>query len=335
MQNNNKRKLPSPLSANTSADIYLQLSSLEEAGLSTQQTFDLLKKTDQKIQGRIQQLQKHLKLGRTIAESGVKAGVFNTYDKDLLAAGESSGKLSNIYRQLAEHYAGKAKRARRIKSQCFLPAITLIIAVFLQPLPALVTSEISGMDYLLSSAGLLIKIALFLYTLLKLPYWLTDGGLKFLGLGNLIHQLQFKLPLISSWMNSRHINVFFQSLGTMLAAGLTATDALPKSINTIRNPLLKNKFDPALSKIFKGQSLTDALIEVTEIDRQTIQLLLAGEKSGKLADTILHFTKIETEKISLQEDILAEWLPRAFYFLVVCWMAISIVEKNPFKPIPL
>ncbi len=335
MQNNNKRKLLVPLSANALADVYLQLSSLEQAGLSVQQTFDLLKNTDQKINGRIQQLQKYLKLGRSIAESGVKAGVFNASDKDLLTAGESSGELGNIYRQLAEYYTGKAKRARRIKSQCYLPAITLIIAVFLQPLPALITSKISGLDYLLVSVGLLFKIALFAYILFKLHFWLTKGWLKFLGLGNLIHQLQFTLPLISSWMIERQINRFFQSLGMMLTAGLPAVDALTKSINTISNPLLRNKFEPVISSAFKGESLTDALTEVSEIDRQSIQLLLAGEKSGKLAETILHLSNIENEKINLQEELLAEWIPRVFYFIVVCWVAFSIIGNNPFRPIPI
>lgn len=329
MQNNNKQTL----STSALADIYLQLSRLEEAGLSPHQTFGLLKKTDQNIQGRIQKLQQYLALGRSIAESGVKAGVFNTSDKDLLTAGESSGKLGNIYRQLAEYYADKAKLARKIKSKCYLPAITLIIAVFLRPLPALISGKMSGLGYLLVSAGFLFKIALFVYILFKLPFWLTKGWLKFLGLGKLLQLLQYKLPLISPWIIKRQINGFFKSLGMMLVAGLPAVDALSNSINIIDNPLLRNKFEPAITATFRGQSLTDALTEVSEIDRQSIQLLLVGEKSGKLAESILHFTKIETEKISLQEDLLVEWLPRVFYFFVVGWVAFSIVENNPFKPI--
>ena len=64
------------------------------------------------------------------------------------------------------------------------------------------------------------------------------------------------------------------------------------------------------------------------IDSQTLQLLLVGEKSGKLAETMQHFTKIKSEDIELQEDSLAEWLPRLFYFMVACWVAVSLISNS-------
>ena len=325
--NNNRPHRPT-VSSECRADIYLQLSRLEDAGFPAQQAFELLQKTNYKYHNQLQQLQRYLKSENTIAESGFKAGIFSEFDQDLLQAGEASGNLGGIYKQLASYYAQKVKRSRKIKSQCYLPFAILIIAFFVQPLPALISNEISRLDYLVVSVGRLFKIALFFYITVRLPFWLTHGRLRFIGLANLVYQLQFKLPLISSWLIKRQVNEFFRSLGLMLAAGMPILDALPKALNTIANPVLKLQFEPLMLATRQGSPLVDALLEVDEIDGRIIQLLLAGEKSGKLAETMLHHTKIETGNIELQEDLLAEWIPRLFYFMVTVWVAYSIIGSN-------
>lgn len=316
------------ISSEYRANIYLQLARLEDAGLSVQQAVELLQKSNHKLHKQLQQLRRYLKSGSTIAESGFRAGIFSASDKDLLQAGESSGNLGSIYKQLANYYGQKTKRARKIKSQCYLPFVILIIALFVQPLPALISNEISGLDYLMLSVGRLFKVALFFYIIFRLPFWLTQGRLRFIGLANLVYQLQFKLPFISSWLISRQVNEFFRSLGLMLTAGMPILDALPKALNTIANPVLKLQFEPVILATRQGSQLVDALLNMREIDDQTVQLLLAGEKSGKLAKTMLHHTKIETEKIELEDDLLAEWLPRLLYFMVAVWMSISIIGRH-------
>ncbi len=327
--------LKKPVPDTLRADIYFQLSRMEAAGFSALQGFELLKKTHRKAFKQIQLLQHHLKAGRSIAESGYRAGVFTESDKDLLDAGENSGNLSIIYQQLARHYEQKVKRLKKIKSKSYLPFAILVIALFVQPLPALVVGEMSALDYLMISGGRLFKIVLLFYFMIKLPFWLTQGRLQFLGLRNIVYQLQLKLPLISSWLKTRQINGFFQSLGLMLTAGMPILDALPKAVITINNPLLRNQFEPVLLATASGGGLSSALSAVNDIDYPSIQMLLVGEQSGKLAETMLHFTKIKSENIEMQEDSLAEWLPRLFYFIVVCWVGASLISNGPVGSVPL
>jgi general secretion pathway protein F len=332
--NSQQRKKPT-VSDKLRADIYFQLSRMEEAGFSALEGFELLKKTNPKATKAIQLLQYHLKAGRKIADSGYRAGIFTASDKDLLNAGESSGNLQIIYRQLASHYEQKVKRLKHIKSKSYLPFAILIVALFVQPLPALLANELSGFDYLGVSVGRLFEIIVLFYLLIKLPFLLTQGWLQFLGLKSMIYKLQLKLPLISGWLKNRQINAFFQSLGLMLTAGMPILQALPKAVETFKNPILKNQFKPIIQVTSNGQSLTDALGAVDEIDSQTVQILLVGEQSGKLAENLLHFTDIQAQTLEIQEQSLAEWLPRLFYFIVVCWVAISMINQGPIGSVPL
>ena len=316
----------------TKADIYLQLARLDEAGFPVSQAFELLLKTNKNSGTQLQKMLRFVKAGKAVADSGYRAGIFSRSDKELLSAGEVAGNLGIIYKQLANYYAQKVKRAKKIKSQCYLPLAVLIIALFVQPLPELILNKISGLDYLLITVGRLFKVALFIYILLNLPFWLTRGRLQFLGFKSLIYSLQLKLPFISSWVITRQVNEFLRSLGLMLTAGMPILEALPKSLNTISNPLLRKQFDQVILATQQGGSLTDVLAKVSEVDNQAIQLLLVGEKSGKLSKTMLHHTKIEKEKTDLQEDLLAEWVPRIFYFLVSAWVASSLFASNTVYP---
>jgi general secretion pathway protein F len=114
----------------------------------------------------------------------------------------------------------------------------------------------------------------------------------------------------------------------MLAAGVPILDALPKSINMMRNPLLRKQFDSVTISTQLGGSLSDALAKVPEMDEQAIQLLLVGEQSGTLAKSILQHVEIEQQNSDLKDDLLAEWIPRVFYLLVTLWVANSIIVGN-------
>lgn len=316
------------ISTEAQANLYLQLSRLEEAGFPALQAIELLLKTNQKLKKQILQFQRFVKLGHPIADSGYRAGIFSVIDKNLLQAAEASGNMGTIYKQLAKHYEQKVKRTKKIKSKCYLPLIILMIALFVQPLPAFILNEINFVDYASLSFGRLIKVVLLLYITVKLPFWLSHGKLQFLGLKNLVDLLQFKLPLVSTWIIKRQLNGFFHHLGLLLAAGLPMMDALPKAVNTMPNPCLRAQFNSVILTIQKGGSFADALVQVPVLDYQTIQIVMTGEKSGKLAKTILHQVKIEQESIDLKEDLLTEWIPRVFYLLVSIWVATSIITGN-------
>ncbi|MCK4840844.1 MAG: type II secretion system F family protein [Methylococcales bacterium] len=317
------------------AEFYLQLSRLDEAGLPAEQAFELIKVEDLKTQYKIQQLQRAINAGRSIAETGVKLGLFNPLDKALLNAGEASGCLGVVYIQLAESYSQQSTRNKKIKSKCYLPLAILVLALFIEPLPALIQSKITAFTYLVTTIGHLFKLALFLYISFNLSKWLTLGWLKFLGLGNMVYQLQLKLPLISSWLKARQINEFLTTLGLLLIAGMPILEAVPKAINNIKNPILKTQFEVILKSIQQGNSLTNAFILLDDINEQTIQLLIAGEQSGKLAESLLHRTKMEAEIINLQDDMLAEWIPRVFYIFIASWMAYSIINNYSSNALPL
>lgn len=313
------------ISTQQRANLFHDLAQLERSGLTAEQSFSLVGNQSHQLL----QLQKRLKLGEPISESGFKSAVFNSFDKTMVHAGESSGKLAIIYQQLAEYYAHKVNNVRHIKSKLYLPLAIAILAIFVQAAPSLILGHISIYQYLLSTVGLIVKLALFFYLLYKIPHWLAA---EFINIRQLFDAIKIQLPLISNWLITRQINELLYSLGLMLSAGLAMSDAIPKAIDTLTNSTINSKFSHVPTAIQQGNSLALSLENVTVINNEILAQITIGENSGRLAETLLHYTKIKMEKLQLQQDIIAEWIPRIIYLLILLSMASAILGNNPFVP---
>jgi general secretion pathway protein F len=234
-----------------------------------------------------------------------------------------SGKLAMVYGQLANYYMGLSSRVKKVKSRLYFPALVLIIALFVQPLPDLVASKVSGFGYLQSSLGRFIVIGFGIFLLIRLPTILSHFGAE-----TVWHRLQLRIPMIAKWLTKRQLNEFFFILGMMLEGGITFGVALPKAVATIKNSSLRENFSLALTTLVTGASVTDTLAKVPIINAPKLLIVNSSEQSGKLPSGILHFTRLESETISLQDDALAEWFPRLVYIIIAVWMAYSILGSQ-------
>ncbi|MDP1770714.1 MAG: type II secretion system F family protein [Methylobacter sp.] len=312
-----------PLNAGQLATLFTQLKHLESAGLPTFQAFAVLAKLKPELKKPLAKMQQQLKSGRPISEAGFRAGIFNDTHKTLIHAAETSGRLTEVYGQLADYYTGLASRIKKVKSRLYFPALTLIIALFVQPLPDLIGSKITGFDYLLLSLGRLVFIGLTVFLLVRVPMILRSVGLEVAW-----HRLLMGTPAVAKWIIKRQLNQFFFILAMMLESGLAFAEALPKAVAGIKNGCLREQFNPALSMCASGASVSDTLTKVSVINATMRHIVNSSEQSGKLAGGILHFYRLETETIGLQDDALAEWLPRLVYSVIAAWMAYSILGSQ-------
>ncbi len=316
-------KINRPLSSEELALLFRQLERMEKSGLPAVQAIDILIKSDDRLKKSLAIMQQQLHAGRPISEAGFRAGIFNDTHKTLIHAGESSGNLAEVYGQLANYYTELSSRVKKVKSRLYFPALVLIIALFVQPLPNLVASKISGFGYLQSSLGRLIVIGFGIFLLIRLPTILSG-----LGAETAWHRLQLRIPMVAKWLTKRQLNDFFFILGMMLEGGIAFGVALPKAVATIKNSSLRESFSQALSTLATGASVTDTLAKVPIINGTMLQIVNSSEQSGKLASGLLHFTRLESETISIQDDALAEWFPRLVYIVIAIWMAYSILGSQ-------
>ncbi len=310
------------MSASALADIYQQLRRMEEAGLPPARAFSLLHLTDRRARDCVLQIQRKLQSGRSVAAAMMVSGLFPRADGALLVAGEQGGKLGAVYRQLADSYRAISLHSRHIKSRLYLPLLLVLIAMLVRPLPALIAGDLSPVGYAAAGIGRFAALLFLLFSAARLPFWLTEGNLAFLGLGSLVYRLQYRTPVYSTWLIERQCHQFFRNLELLLEAGLAASEAVGHAVECIRNPLLRAGFSRVSPRLRQGESLVDALAEVPQVDSRALRLLRSGEASGKLVETLNRYNRSIAEELERKERTWAEWIPRMLYTAVALWIAL-------------
>jgi len=330
-----KKSRYKPLSAQASAQLYVQLARLESSGIPIENAMQMLVQAEGETGKRARVALNHLKRGKPLSEAGAKSGLFMGLDAALIEAADAGGIYASVFRQLAQFYEEKARNLRRIKSRLFLPLTVLLLAVFIQPVPTLILGKMTILSYLFETVGLIIQFALIVFVVWRLPYWARHGFLKPFGISLLLDKVAISIPYFGGWVVRRNIQNFLQSLGLMLQAGLPIFEALPKAYEVVENPILRRRLQKIIILLKKGEPFAAALSQVEGVNPAAIQLISTGEHAGSLAEMMLHYVKFESEEISLHNEALADWIPRLVYALIVVWIAYGILSAGALmSPVP-
>jgi len=319
-----KKSRYKPLSAQDLANLYLQLARLEESGIPIMKALTLLTQDGGEMGKRVAVALEHLKRGKSLAEAGTRAGLFVGLDTALVKVAEAGGTNAVVFRQLAKFYEDKARRVRQIKSQLFLPLTILLLAVFIQPVPALLLGKMTAISYLGATVGLIFQMAILIFVLLRLPQWIRHGFLR--SFRHSWERAEINLPYLGKWYVRRSLRDFMRSLGLMLQAGLPILEALPKAYEVVENLIIRQRLQKITSHLRDGDSFANAFSQVEGVNNIASQLVLTGEYAGSLAEIMLHYVKLESEDIARHDEMLAIWIPRIIYAGIIAWMAYGILN---------
>lgn len=324
-----KKSSPKPLPASELAQLYLQLERLQLAGIPLQEAIITLTSGKSQLNQRAKVTLTYLRRGNSLAEAGQRSGLFVGLDATLIQIAETGGIYTEVFHQLAQSYEEQARYQRQIQSRLKLPLLILLLAIIIQPLPNLISGQLTLGGYLGVTVGFIIQLGLFIGIIWHLPHWLRHYVVKPLGLGILADKLQLAIPYWGRWYIRRTLRNFMRSLGLMLQAGLPILEALPKAYEIVDNFVIRQHLQQIIIQLQQGQTVAEAIVAVKEIDSVAIQLVTTGEHSGSLAEMMLHYVKLESEAIAIHNDMLAAWLPRLAYALVVVWIVYGLFTSNP------
>jgi general secretion pathway protein F len=302
----------SSLSFRIRADLYTQLAALEKGGLPTDRAFALLD-LPRPVQPRLVKARAYLAKGVEIAASGVRSGLFTELEATLIRAATSAGSPAVVYRRLADYYTQRARQASAIRSRLALPALVLVVALFVQCLRPLIA--LGGIAWLVTS----------------LPDWINRGPST--PTRAWIERALLALPLFGDMHKRRNIRDFFESLALMLEAGIPILDALPKAVETIRNHQIQSSFAKIKKTIEHGATLAQALSVIPFLENSpSIALINTGENSGALPEMLFRYAAMETAAINHFHEQVAAWLPRIVYAAIAAWIAYGILAGAGVAP---
>jgi type II secretory pathway component PulF len=323
-----------PLAFHTRAELYAQLATMEAAGLPFDKALGLLRLPGP-AQKRLQTMRKLLARRTDFCSAGEKSGVFTTLEASLLRAAVSAGSPARTYRRLTDYYTQRALHAKQLKSRLAMSAMVLLVALLVQPLPALVAGSLGVGAYLIHIFSPLIALACIAYLVVALPHWLRNAPVT--PMRAAIDNLLPLLPLFGPMHVRHNLRDYFESLALLLEAGMPILDAFPRALATISNNAIKRALAGVGPRIEKGASLTQAISNLPYIGKSignsyVIDFVQTGEASGSLPEMLFRHAAAETASLQHFQQQLMDWLPRIIYAVIAGWVAYGILRGPGIAP---
>ena len=147
-----------PLNIGTRARLYAELAKLDGAGLPVDRVRTIAASADPAVATRALRAAAAVAKGQNLSDAGRRTGLFAPDEAELITAAAAAGCLTLILQRLAEALADTHRHARQLRNRLLLPTAVFGLGVFIAPLAALVTGELTVGAYLWRTVGFLLQI---------------------------------------------------------------------------------------------------------------------------------------------------------------------------------
>lgn len=275
-----------------------ELSLLLDSGLKIDKGIELLKSANKKpsLARLLNKIGAELRSGKQLSQ--VLAGFPEYFDAlyvNLVSIGEKTGKLADIFRQLAEDLAFRRDLQKKISQALTYPMVILFVCIasvlfiFNYVVPNMATMFERQQDLplyttmLLGASAWLQQYQLYLFVVMALLVFAILQGKRQPSFQQRWQWLALRLPLVSSAVMLVERIRFNSGLSMMLHAGVAVDQALDLANGNIKQPELRAEMQIAISKIKRGEQLSAALRQTRLFPDFFASLLSVGEESGELA----------------------------------------------------
>ena len=283
-----------------------ELTYLMKAGMKIDEAFSLMLKNAKKektqilLKEIIQQLQSGKQFSSAI-EDGAKKIHFTLSPLyiNLIRSGEEIGEPVYALESLYQFLSFRIKVTKEIKSALVYPmfllgmSVLMIIFVLLFVVPQFSDlfspkelAKVPALSRFVLEAGMYFKAHLGQVTLIVSA---TIGTLVYLFMKYKKNLLNFvsDIPYFKKYFITVETSTFFNSMGSLLNAGVTLDKAIKNSVGLIHIPQLRVVFETAQENLRKGRTVSETLESYEIIPSYIASLLSVGEKSGNLGQISL------------------------------------------------
>jgi type II secretory pathway component PulF len=320
-----------------------RLVTLLSAGLSLGDATKLLQQrlNDPELKELCSRIWKHLSEGRTLAAAmGTENKLFTAAQCHLVEAGEASGSLVPVLSRMVRHLEETQEVKKRLFASLSYPMVivgfaTIVIGVvigFLIPRIEQMVTQLGGelfvlARWLLAGSDFLLKFGPF-FIVAAIIFAVSINRWRKTSTGKRATDLWLlQLPIIGRVNLYSNIYSTSNLLATLLGSGVNTTEALRLVERTIKNVILRSKFNAARKQIQEGVSISNSLQKVHYMPDLAMDILAVGENTGDLVSSLEDINLIYREELTKRLDRLTNQIAAvalAVAFTIVAIIAFSV-----------
>jgi type IV pilus assembly protein PilC len=214
----------------------------------------------------------------------------------IIRASEKSGMMGKLLARATNYLRDEQDTIRRVKGALVYPGVmlgfavtttTFLLAFVLPKFTAIYASKgaalplptkilMAASDFIVDNKVAL-PVALAVLAAGLFAFVRTRPGERAL------HYLQLHVPLLGPMFRKLHLARSMRMIGTMAAAGITLTECVSTANDLCGNVYFRELWTTVLERIQHGRQLWETMIDQPLVPRSIAQMILSGEKSGKLA----------------------------------------------------
>jgi type IV pilus assembly protein PilC len=277
--------------------LYMELSSLLQAGINLKSSFELITADLQKEKdiALYKKIQDAILGGTTFSDALQQTGKFSLYEVYSLQIGEETGKLIEVLFDLAKFYNHKIKQQRKIVSALTYPCLVLsssLGAVFFMlkfvvpmfgdvfkrfggKLPW-ITEKIIAISNAMENNFWRVFIILALFVCFIL---LTRKTEKF---REIFSKIVLRIPLIGNLVQKIYLARFCNSMRLLISAKLPLLRAIALIRQMIGYYPIESTLQKVEADIMNGKTLHQSLQQFSVYPKKLIQLVKVGEETNQL-----------------------------------------------------
>jgi len=269
--------------------------------------------------------------GTSLSEAlGLFPQLFSPFYINLVRSGEASGKLSEVLDYLSDHLEREYALVQKIlvmtiyplfillvfvavllmMTLVVIPKLVTVLAAETQDLPWLTKAVIAFTDvfrqFFFPIVIVLAALVIFLYRYRQTP----QGKKK-------IDQFLLRLPMVGNLLKMIYLSRFAENLATLVSGGLPIARALEITSEVVSNSSYQAIILEARDEVRQGEMISKTLKRSPELVPPFFgQMVMVGERTGRLAETLLNIVKFYQNEIERTIEALLSLLePLLIIFL--------------------
>lgn len=337
----NQLFLPKKISTKDLIRVCTHIEQMEKAGL---QLIDSLKELCCSINNSaakiiFSEICEDIRSGSMLSSALLKySKIFDKLFIALVAIGEKSGKLAEVFSYIADHLKWSLKLQNKIKRAIayplfmlavvcvvvcvmtftVIPAIETFLADQEIALPIYTKMLISMVNFCTANKGIIL-------TVIALFPLLVHTAKK--TINYFCSKVVVSLPIIGELVRKIEISRFCRLFALCYGSGLDILNSIANAKDAVKNLVIKEALISARASISSGRTLTSAMQETNQFPGFVIHMFNIGEKSGNIIEAISNINTFYDTEINDAIDSLISIIRPAFVIilgLLIMWIIMAV-----------
>ena len=306
--------ISSPIKSKDVAQFCRQIASMASAGLPIAQALDVVAqdRSNPSLADMCTTLRTEVESGNTLANALDQfPRYFDSLFVNLVAAGEQSGTLDRVLRDLAQLLEKTQQMRAKVRSAMTYPVMVILVAVILvivmmtfvipkfqemysgynAALPALTQVVINMSNFTREHFLWILGIPIILYVLFSFARRRSSRFHFF------IDRITLKIPVLGSILVNSTVARFAHTLSTMFTAGVPIVEVLNTVASVTTNDVYRAAIEKMSQETADGDPLQESMLSKQIFPHMAVQMIGIGEQTGSLDDMASRVADFYSEEV--------------------------------------